>query len=381
MNGRRAASRRVSVWAHAILGLPLLVGCGFFVDPVNGGGTGGGGSTTGNRAYVVNATTSTVSGFAIAAGTLTALPGGPFSLGYTPQADVVSRNNNFLYVAGTGTLNTYGIASDGSLSQLSCQGCTVIGSVASLDVSPDGQWLFGLDQVTSQIDLWQLDSTTGALTAAQGAGYTITDATVIRRRVRVSSAGDYVIASLGTAGDVLVPFNTASGAFGATYVRIATGSAQVSDNDAVLNTARTLLFVARSGPGGGVAVYNVSGLSVNPVSGSPFAAGDTPSAVALDGTSTYVYTGNRNGATVSGYSIGAGGVLTALAGSPFASGSGVGALALDSTGTLLLATAAGGTPDLTLYTFDALTAGRLNASATAAAGTDPAGSAGLALTH
>jgi 6-phosphogluconolactonase len=75
------------------------------------------------------------------------------------------------------------------------------------------------------------------------------------------------------------------------------------------------------------------------------------------------------------------GVPTALSGSPYASGALVQSLALDRSGKYLLAAASGGTPDLTMYSFDATVGGKLDKVATAATGTDPAGALLVTATH
>jgi 6-phosphogluconolactonase (cycloisomerase 2 family) len=93
--------------------------------------------------------------------------------------------------------------------------------------------------------------------------------------------------------------------------------------------------------------------------------------VQLDATGRYLYVANRTDGTISGYGIGAGGVLTALSGSPYASGTLVTSLARDSSGKYLFAAAAGGSPDLTMYSFDATAAGRLDQATTATTGSDP----------
>src|SRR6185437_8862592 len=88
----------------AVGAVAALTGCsGFFVPvvPLPPG-------STGNYVYVANSTTGT--------GTLTGVPGSPLTLGYTPQAMVVTRDNKFLYVAAPGNINVYTINSDGSLS-------------------------------------------------------------------------------------------------------------------------------------------------------------------------------------------------------------------------------------------------------------------------
>jgi hypothetical protein len=56
-------------------------------------------------------------------------------------------------------------------------------------------------------------------------------------------------------------------------------------------------------------------------------------------------------------------------------------VALDKSGKYLLAASFAGTPDLTLYSIGASVAGVLNQTATAAAGTDPAGSWQVVSTH
>ncbi len=383
-NWKRADWKRTD-WKRAIGGgllgcvLPMLVGCNFFVPENSNGGN----TTSGNNVYVLNGTTQSVAAFTIGTGTLTAISGSPFALGFTPQAAVVSRNDGFLYIAGPGVINTYTIANGGALSQSSCTGCEVVANVASLDVSPDGQWMFGLDLTNSVIDLWQLDTTTGAMTAQVGATYTIpTGSTLSPKQVRVSPAGDMVAASLGTAGDVVFPFTTSTGAFSTTYQTLTTGSTQIGDNSVAFNSAETVLYIARSGTTSGVAAYAIaSGGGLTAIAGSPFAAGTTPTWVQVDKTSKYVYVANRGGGTISGYTIGSTGALTAIVGSPFASGTLVGSLGTDSTGVYVLASASGGSPDLTMYSFDTAVAGKLDSATTVATGSDPTGASLVALTH
>jgi DNA-binding beta-propeller fold protein YncE len=64
------------------------------------------------------------------------------------------------------------------------------------------------------------------------------------------------------------------------------------------------------------------------LAGSPFAAGVQPSALASDGTGTYLYATDYVGNNVLAYTI-ASGVLTPLAGSPFKAGTNPTAIAVD----------------------------------------------------
>jgi 6-phosphogluconolactonase len=72
-----------------------------------------------------------------------------------------------------------------------------------------------------------------------------------------------------------------------------------------------------------------SGGVLAPVSGSPFAAGLHPSAIASDPSSKYVYATDYAGNNVLGYSVGGSGALTQLAGSPFKAGNAPSAIAVD----------------------------------------------------
>jgi 6-phosphogluconolactonase (cycloisomerase 2 family) len=103
--------------------------------------------------------------------------------------------------------------------------------------------------------------------------------------------------------------------------------------------------------------------------------------VVLDNAGKYVYAANRANGTIYGYTIGTGGALTALGGSPYTSGALVTSLGTDSSGDYLLAAAIGGDPDLSMYSFDAVTPGRLDLATSTATGTGTQGAIAVALTH
>jgi len=374
-------------WAAGLLllgVLPALIGCdNFFTPNTNSGGNGSvtvGGSGS-NYVYVVNAATQTVSGFLVGAGALTLTPSSPYALGFLPQSAVVTRYNKFLYVAGPGALYRFAINSDGSLSTSAQAAGVAIGSELSLAVSPDGQWLFGLNSQGATVDEWQINSSTGALTVMQGATYTVTDATPVPLMVRVSPVGNYVFVALGTGGDEVFTLNTSTGAIAASQ-HLSPASIRTSDNSLVTDPTGSMLYIARSGDIGGLGVYTIGAAGLlTSISGSPFATGQGTFDVAVDNAGKYVYAANRQDGTISGFSIGTGGTLTALSGSPYASGSLPTSLVAERSGSYLLAVAAGGSPDVTLYSFDATVGGKLNTAAKVASGASPAGSTLVATTH
>jgi 6-phosphogluconolactonase len=372
-------------WIPVAFVLFALTGCsGFFVPPDNSGGGGGGGGGTGTaRVYVANTTvgsngsTGSISGFSIGDGTLTAVPNSPVALQFQPLALTITPSNSFLYIAGPSSINVYAINSDGSLT---AQNNGAVVTVASLDVSPDGKWLLGVDTVRNVVDQFQIDPTSGALSAATGSPFNVDpNAIGVPKMIKVSPNGNFVFLALGAGGESVLTFNSSTGALtpGPTF---SLGS-RTSDNGIAVNSTSSYLYVARSGNGGGVAVYNIGADgSLNSISGSPFAAGAQPIAVTLDTTGKNLYVANGSDNTISGYSIGTGSALTALGGSPYASGTQVNSLGVENTGKYLFAGASGG-PDLSMYSFDATTPGKLNLVKSIATDTDPAGVSAIAVTH
>lgn len=350
------------------VGVLALTGCGpFFIKPTGGGGTG----STGNLVYVANTTTSTVSGFTVGTGTLSNVPNMPYAIGFVPTAAVVTLANTFLYVAGPGAIYAYIIGSDGSLTVPSIGAGQAIVYALSLDISPDGNWLIALDGTSTQLDIYAINQSTGALTLNATAPYSISNAQVTPKMVKVAPGGGLIFAALGTGGDVVFTFNTSTGAAVLSQT-LAPISTQTSENALAVDSTNTHLYIARSGVGGGLGAYTIGTAgALTPVTGSPFAAGTQPLGVALDSTSTHAYVANGSDGTISGYSLSSGGVATVLSGSPYASGASVRSLTLAKGGSYLLAVASAGSPDLTMYSFDST--GKLVQATTAATGTDPAG--------
>jgi 6-phosphogluconolactonase (cycloisomerase 2 family) len=377
-SGQLAGKAQRSRACVIFFSLLLCTGCGNFFVPEN---SGGGGSTTGNVVYVANSATSTLAGFTVGTGTLTAVSGSPFALGYAPLAAVVTPSNSFVYVAGPDAIYAYSISSTGVISAVSGGAAAAAISVTSLAISPDGKWLFGLDSQSTALDQYQINTSTGALTGVAQTVFSPASGAVIPRMLKVSPSGGLIFAALGTAGDVVFTLNTSTGAVVASQT-LAPVSTSTSDNALAIDSTSSYLYIARSGTSGGVAVYTIgSGGALNSISGSPFSAGTTPYSVAIDSSGKYLYAANRGDGTISGYSIGSGGVLTALSGSPYTSGLQVTSLSMDKSGSYLLAGAFGGTPDLSMYSFDSTTPGKLNLSTSTASDSAAAGVVAVAATH
>jgi 6-phosphogluconolactonase (cycloisomerase 2 family) len=359
-----------------------LVGCaGFFTDPNTAASTP---ATTGDYVYVVNQTTDTLSGFSVGSAALTAVASSPYALlaGLAPSSVEVTRANTFVYVGGSGAIECFSIGTGGALTQVSAGGATGTGKYVSLATSPDGHWLLALDSTTQTLYTYAINASTGALTLNATTAYTATGAgNVVPTMVKVAPDGAYVIAALGTGGDAVFTFNTTTGA--PTQAASLAVTAGYSDNAVAIDANSAYVYFARGGPSSGtsgVASYSLASGGMLTAVQTLAASGNAPFSVLLDSTGDYAYTANKSDGTVSGYSV-ASGTLTALAGSPFASGSLVTALARDNSSKYVIAASFGGASDVTLYAFDALTTGKLDAVATAASGTDPAGAIAVAATH
>ncbi len=386
---------RVRRWAafSVLLVLPMAEGCAGFFPATSS--TSGGSTVTnaGDYAYVASSYASgstavyTLSGFSVGTGTLTALSGFPITLPFAPTATVINPSNTILYVAGLGVIYGYTISSAGALTSIESNGSVALANanVVSMDISPDGQWMFALDANGIAVDEFQIQSG-GVLASTTGASYAVTNGgTVVPSSIRVSQneSSPWVAISLGTGGDILYSFTTSTGAI-TEVTQVNPPTASSSDQALAFDAAGATLYLARSGTDGGLIPYTISSNgSLSAVSGAPYALGSGPSSIVIDATGKYIYVGNKVSSTISGFSIGTGAVLTPLAGSPYASGSGVSSLGRDNSGDYILATALGGSPDVQMYSFSSTTAGMLTASGTASTGdpNEPAGAVSVSMTR
>ncbi len=368
---------RRTVCSLLLLFTLLLTGCDgfFFKETTSGTGTGTGTSAS-NFVFVANAGANTVTGLGIStAGALSALSGSPITLSTAPLALAISRDNKYLWIGTVSQIFGYSISSTGTLAALNSGKAIANAFCVDMATSPDGKWLMVLDGSGASIDLFAI-ATDGTLAPSSGVGFTPTG-TVVPRQLRIADSGTFVVAAMGTAGDLVFSFNTTTGAF--TQLFQSSLPSLTSVNGIAIDSTGTYLYEARSGSAAGLVVNAIgSNGSLTPTTSTVYATGAQPYAVTLDGTGKYVYVANRTDGNITGYSIGTNAALTAISGSPFSSGVAVTSLGADSTGKWLLAAAYSGAPDLSLYGFDAANAGRLYAVSSSGTGTN---ASVLALSH
>ncbi len=375
--------------AAALCGAMFLMGCGsfgagFFQDP---SGTSSSTSSSGaDYAYSVNSN-STVSAFSVGSGALTAISGNPVSPGSAFSA-TVSRANTFLFVGGSTAIYCYAIGSSGALTEQTSGGYggTVVTDYIAMDTSPNGTYLAALSQVTGTnpvLNIFSINTSSCLLTLQTSVTIPLSSTTsLVTSSLHYAPSGAFLGIALGESGDYIFPFTQSSGAVGTSSVLAeATGS---EDNYLLFDPTSSFAYISRYGLAAGtgsVVTYTVSSAGAL-AQVSTVASGNAVKSLVLNSGGTDLYTANFSDDTISGYSV-ASGALTALTGSPYDSSSGVTSLALDNSGKYVIAAANGGsgTSDLTLYGFDALNTGQLDALATYANGSGTIGSVAVATTH
>jgi 6-phosphogluconolactonase len=375
-------------WKWALPGLiaaVLLAGCKGFWDAVPSNGGGGGGGTASGVFYVLNQKSGQVVGFSFASGssTPTSITGGAATLPAAPLAMAISPNGSFLYVSTTVGIYLYTIGTGGTLTQGNNNQAISTDPAFAMVVDPSGQWLVEAVSGTAALSAIPLDPTTGLYNSSiQLATLTLPNTNVQQLAISpASSANPYVFVAMGAGGTEVIPFTTGnSNPFGS-GANIPVKNSSGSANAVAVDPTNRLLYVgetvAVSGTQtGGLRAFTIGATSLTEIAKTPYAsAGLGPSAILP--TANYVYVANKavsgsGTGNIAGFSIvSTGGVYSLSSVNTVAAGVSTQGLAEESTGTYVLAVNAGGGPDLSTYTFDTTTPGKLDAGKTIATGTDP----------
>ncbi|HLK52883.1 MAG TPA: beta-propeller fold lactonase family protein [Candidatus Angelobacter sp.] len=141
--------------------------------PISTGGSGGPilVSADSHLLFVANSSQGTVAAFSVASnGTLTALPGSPFSAGAQPQGMSLSPDGRFLYIAfqdNAGSSQVKGFLINPAAGTFTPIAGATVANATSINVDGTGKLAF-ISQ-GQQLVTFRIDPTTGALTAASQA--------------------------------------------------------------------------------------------------------------------------------------------------------------------------------------------------------------------
>ncbi len=362
----------------------VLSGCSGFWDPLPGSGSGTGTNPASGVFYVLNGTISQVAGFSFTADTTTPTAvGSPITLPSAASALAISPSGSFLYVSTLTGVYVYPVNSDGSLGagQSVSQDQT-----SSIQIDPSGSWLIeaipGANSSNGILAAIPINPSTGLDTGASEQSIPLPANNPVQLAISPQGVDyPYVFVAMGTGGTEIVHFisgNTSPfGSVGHLNVKNSGGG----DNAVAVDPQNRLLYVgetnALSGDSGGLRVLTIGSDGVTELpTGSPYATTGTGPYFIL-ATANYVYVANRaeTGSFITTFSLSATSSTYSLSSlGNTSTGSLTSSLAIDNTNTYLLAVNTGGSPaDLSTFTFDTTTAGKLDAGPTAATGTDPVG--------
>lgn len=372
-----------------IIASTWLAGCkGFWNPPTSSGG--GTGSASGVF-YVMNTGKSQVAGFAFTSGSTTpaAVTNGSASFSAQPLAMAMAPGGGYLYVSTGGGIFAYSIGSGGELTLLNNNQALSADLPTAMAIDGSGTWLVESIGGSAVLNAIPISTSTGILDSSRTVQTVSLPNTILTQIAAspASSTNPYVFVAMGAGGTAVIPFTAASTSspFGAVKVINAlhntTGGATavaVDPTNRLLYVGETTAFTTGTQTGG-LRVFTIGANStMSEVSGSPYqTAGTGPSAILPTADGNFVYVSNKSvsGSTtgnITGYPVTSSGGAYSLGTliNTIAAGTGTLGLAEDSTGTYVLATNSGG-PDLSVYTFDTTTSGKLVAATTAATGTDP----------
>jgi 6-phosphogluconolactonase (cycloisomerase 2 family) len=277
-------------------------------------------------------------------GALTLIPGSPFLTGgdggardVGPQTvtSATLGTKSFLYAAnaGSGTISAFAIdPRTGNLTAVPGSPFTVAaansGNTLSLGASPDGHFLFEVDESSTLIHTFNISSA-GALTEAAGSPL---DSGAFPEGVKVTANGKFLLVGLKSTDAVGVYTIDANGGltpvFGSPF--LTNGAAAAVDS----NCASNRVFVASAGSDLVDAFVMAADGALTPVAGSPFPSGgsSTINALTLTPSSQDLLTSNVFNSAVSSLAVGQDGSLQPVPGSPFAATDWVGSIATTRSG-------------------------------------------------
>ncbi len=314
---------------------------------------------TGQFLSVTNGGDNTISTFAIdqTTGKLSALRGlaardTPSALAYTSDTAEVTVTPRFAYVANyTGaSLSAFSINSGSG--RLTAIGTTVAtsGKPTSVNINPAGSRVYATNEVTDDVSVYNINSSTGALTQLSGSPFSLEAPETGPQSIVIDPSGRFAYVANSTDSISAFSVNASTGALtlltNAPYVTgdnpgsvtidptgrflytaninsddvtafridhetgeltlIGTVAAENTPNSIAADPTGRFIYAANVGIG----AYNVSAYSIDAssgalseITGSPFAAGSAPFSLSVDPLGEFVYVANQSSRTVTPYTI------------------------------------------------------------------------------
>lgn len=299
--------------------------------------------------YVVGQGSNAVQGFHIqASGELLSTSVTSFATNPRPVALALHPSTNFLYVANLTSNTVSGYNVDHTSGFLTPVGEALAPSPTgpspvAVGVDSSGKFLFVLNQGDVTISIYSIDPVHGTLTQTGSASLT---GLTTPQSMLVSPAAPFLYVLSATPSspnntNTISVFSIAANGSLAAVPGTFTGPGNSTIAGITTDPKGQFMYAADSANNDVISLGIASSGALSPVAGSPFATGTQPTAVAVNGTGTFVYVSNSGSNNVSAFESTAG-VLSEVSGSPFTTqGSGPtattqpGFLIVDATNTFL----------------------------------------------
>jgi 6-phosphogluconolactonase len=268
-------------------------------------------------------------------GSLTAVPGSPFSVGRSPAGPAVDPSGRFVYVVNNqdNSISSFSVnPGTGALSAIAGSPFPTDPSPLGISIAPTGDFAYVLSSCSPticssghEVSVYAINGTTGVLSLVQSFGeLSLAQSETVDPFSRFVFLATQCFTLCGPGGVSVYTVNAATGVLSMVTTSqfrqpFGAGNSPVSP---VVDPSGRFLYVANSGDN------TVSGYFIDqftgalwPISGSPFAVGKSPNSVAIDASGLTLYVANTGDGTVSAFAIDPVlGVLSPLGGSPFPAG-------------------------------------------------------------
>jgi 6-phosphogluconolactonase (cycloisomerase 2 family) len=286
-------------------------------------------------AFVANQSSNDLSVYQIKPnGNLAAVSGSPFAAGGAPNSIAVTPSGRFAYVADIipGGITAFSIDQNSALAAAPGSPFAAETGTAFVTVDPSGRFLYALNCAalcsgsgSGDIQAFTIDQNTGALTPVAGSPFL---AGANPYALAIDPTGHFAYCANFGSGDVST-FSIDSQTGALTQVGLPTPTGGTLPLSIAVDPWGQFVYTANTGSS------NVSAFTINfdgslqPVAGSPFAAGDFTSGVAASTNGKFLIVSAGAGAFV--YGINSDGALALQVGSPVAAGLGPNGVSIDPT--------------------------------------------------
>jgi 6-phosphogluconolactonase len=262
-------------------------------------------------------------------GLLTVLVGSPITAGPGVQSIAIHPSKKFMYAANSGEsdVSLFTIATGGALTEVTPR--TIVGSAPNLlAMDTAGTFLYVSNLGSNTISVFSITASSGALTPV-AAPFSIGGSAL---NMKLSPAGDVLFVTIGGNPGFVESFSNPSSG-NPTPTSIQTG---VNPNGLAIDPSGTYLYTANTGDNSISAFTIGTNGALTAIAGFPL--GETfsaPLALFVDKSGKYLYVANEGSANLAAYGIGSDGGLTLLTNSPFGTGPQPSFITSDSTGKYL----------------------------------------------